>query len=120
MPTFGMFTFPTEYLVQPAGVAQAIEERARREVHHHHFGGFAEHPVGHGFADADAGDLKHLVIEAVHPFAPKLDVVPARNYREIVTDLRAPKNLVNFRPKEERIAETEGGSKSDRRISGDI
>jgi alkanesulfonate monooxygenase SsuD/methylene tetrahydromethanopterin reductase-like flavin-dependent oxidoreductase (luciferase family) len=28
MPTFGMFTFPTEYLMQPADVAQAIEERA--------------------------------------------------------------------------------------------
>jgi len=28
MPTFGMYTFPTEYSLQPADVAQAIEERA--------------------------------------------------------------------------------------------
>ena len=39
--------------------------RARgREIDEYDFVGFVHHPVRHGFANADAGDVPHLVVEA--------------------------------------------------------
>jgi hypothetical protein len=42
----------------------------------------------------------------VHPLTANLYVVPARNDREVVLDLGAPKRLVNIRSKEERMTES--------------
>ena len=44
---------------------QAVQQRARRDIHHHHFIGFLHHPVGHGLAHADAGDVPDLIVEAL-------------------------------------------------------
>jgi hypothetical protein len=42
----------------------------------------------------------------MHPLAANLYVMPARNDREVVLNLRAPKRLVNIRSKEERMTES--------------
>ena len=42
----------------------AIAQGARREIHQHDFVGFVHHPIRYGFADADAGNVPHLVVEA--------------------------------------------------------
>ena len=42
----------------------AIAQGARGEIDEHDFVGFVHHPIGHGFAHADAGDVPDLVVEA--------------------------------------------------------
>ena len=43
---------------------QAVEQRSRGEVNHDDLFSLLYDPIRYGFADCDAGDLLHLVIEA--------------------------------------------------------
>ena len=44
---------------------QPLDQRLRRDVDQHDLVGDADHRVGHGLADADAGQLGDLVVEAL-------------------------------------------------------
>src|SRR5215469_2700040 len=44
---------------------QTMQQRAGRDVHHHHLSSLPHHPVRHGLAHANASDVPDLIVEAL-------------------------------------------------------
>src|SRR5581483_6338765 len=78
--------------------------------------------AGHAVEDVAAGEetAEHLAVVAVQPLAAELDVVLAGEDGVVVTDLRAPEQLINRGLQEERRSETERGGESHRGVSRNI
>ena len=56
------------HLLGPVDVAalQPVDERTRRDIHHLHLVGLFYHTIRNGFADPDAGDVVHRIVERFH------------------------------------------------------
>src|SRR6185369_8226449 len=50
---------------------------------------------------------EYLIVQAVDPVAPELNVVSATNYRKTVANLRSPKSFVHVRGEKERVSKAE-------------
>src|SRR2546425_504567 len=63
---------------------------------------------------------KDLIVERVQPLTTELHCMVTVNDREVVSEVRAPKQLVNRRVQKERVAESECSSETHGRISRHI
>ena len=55
---------------------------------------------------------EHLIVQRVHPLAADFDRVAATNPRQVVLDLKAPRQLIDARLQEVGVAESKGGSEA--------
>src|SRR5262249_21294485 len=63
---------------------------------------------------------EHLIVQSVNPFASELDVVPARNDREVVFYVSPPQGFIHIRIEKKWMTKPVAWPKSHRRVRGHI